>query len=188
MCDDESLRNPPGDELSHGARYLVCEHDDDGALLLRARLPADEGALVLAALAAGRDTLRADAACGAEQPSSVGRAASAEAAAEAATDRPAGVSVRGARLAGGPLPAQPSSTGRDDFAEAETATAAATATDRDVAADQAVATSVAVVGAQAPPSNADALVLLAETLLASGPAERNERGAGGCHDRALICI
>jgi hypothetical protein len=29
-------------------RYVRCEHDDDGSLLLRARLPAEEGALVLA--------------------------------------------------------------------------------------------------------------------------------------------
>jgi hypothetical protein len=32
------------------ARFVTWEHDDDGSLLLRARLPAEEGALVLAAL------------------------------------------------------------------------------------------------------------------------------------------
>ena len=39
-------------------RYVSCEHDDDGALLIEARLPAEEGAVVLAALEAGRDFLR----------------------------------------------------------------------------------------------------------------------------------
>jgi hypothetical protein len=39
-------------------RYVRCEHDDDGSLLLQARLPAEEGALVLAALEAGRDAIR----------------------------------------------------------------------------------------------------------------------------------
>ena len=38
---------------------MRCDRDDDGSLLLRARLPADEGALVVAALEAGRDALRA---------------------------------------------------------------------------------------------------------------------------------
>jgi hypothetical protein len=41
-----------------GRRYVRCDHDDDGSVLLRARLPAEEGALVLAALDAGRDALR----------------------------------------------------------------------------------------------------------------------------------
>jgi hypothetical protein len=40
-------------------RFVRCDHDDDGALLISARLPAEEGALVVAALQAGRDALRA---------------------------------------------------------------------------------------------------------------------------------
>ncbi len=40
-------------------RWVYVEHDDDGALLLHARLPAEEGALVLAALDAARDDLAA---------------------------------------------------------------------------------------------------------------------------------
>jgi hypothetical protein len=48
-----------GSDPKHRRRWLRCEHDDDGALLLSARLPAEEGALVLAALEAGRDELRA---------------------------------------------------------------------------------------------------------------------------------
>ena len=68
------------DELEHGDRYVVCEYDDDGSLLLRARLPAEEGALVATALEAGRDSLRAD------EPSSEGRGVSAEAEAPASDD------------------------------------------------------------------------------------------------------
>jgi hypothetical protein len=40
---------------------------DDGTLSLQARLPADEGGLVLAALAAGRDALQEDVAAGLNQ-------------------------------------------------------------------------------------------------------------------------
>ncbi|MGH2716354.1 MAG: HNH endonuclease, partial [Thermoleophilaceae bacterium] len=39
-------------------RYVNCRNNDDGSLLIEARLPAEEGALVLAALDAGRDALR----------------------------------------------------------------------------------------------------------------------------------
>ena len=52
-------RELSADERTHGAAYLVCEHDEDGSLLLRGRLPAEEGALVMAALEAARDSLRA---------------------------------------------------------------------------------------------------------------------------------
>jgi hypothetical protein len=38
-------------------RWLVLEHDDDGCVLVRGRLPAEEGALVMAALDAARDRL-----------------------------------------------------------------------------------------------------------------------------------
>jgi hypothetical protein len=40
-------------------RWVNVEHDEDGSLLLQARLPAEEGALVLAALDAARDQLAA---------------------------------------------------------------------------------------------------------------------------------
>jgi hypothetical protein len=40
-------------------RFVRCEHDDDGALIIHARLPAEEGALVLTALEASREALRA---------------------------------------------------------------------------------------------------------------------------------
>ena len=51
-------------------RWVSVEHDDDGALILHARLPAEEGALVLAALDAARDELAA-AGVSAETPTDV---------------------------------------------------------------------------------------------------------------------
>jgi hypothetical protein len=96
------------DDQAHAERYLVCEQDDDGSLLLRGRLPADEGALILAALDAARNSLRAE-----------------------------------------PADA-PSSEGEDASAEAD-----------------------APLAEQAPPSNASALLLMAETLLGSGPVDRS---------------
>ena len=92
-----------GDEhAEHRRRFVRCDHDDDGSLLIGARLPAEEGAHVLAALEAGRDALR--------------------------------------------------SAGADD-ASAETTHNGDTSGRSGV-------------------SNADALVLMADSLLATGPAER----------------
>jgi hypothetical protein len=51
-------------DAAHRRRWVRCEHDDDGSLLIHARLPAEEGALVVAALEAGRDAMRASADAG----------------------------------------------------------------------------------------------------------------------------
>jgi hypothetical protein len=102
------------EELAHGERYLTCAHDDDGGLVIRGRLPAEEGALLMAALDAGRDQLRSE--------------ASGEGGAEA------GLGVAAAHDSAASIWDQP----------------------------------------RAPtPSNPDALLLMADTLLASGPAQRN---------------
>lgn len=45
---------------AHDRRYLSCNWDEDGSLRVRGRLSADEGALVVRALAAGREALAAD--------------------------------------------------------------------------------------------------------------------------------
>ena len=45
---------------AHEQRYLVHHLEDDGSLVLHARVPAEEGATVLAALQAGCDTLWAE--------------------------------------------------------------------------------------------------------------------------------
>lgn len=50
----------------HRRRFVRCEHEIDGSLLITARLPAEEGALVMAALEAGRDSVRASARASAE--------------------------------------------------------------------------------------------------------------------------
>jgi Domain of unknown function (DUF222)/HNH endonuclease len=47
------------DSEEHRRRFVRCEHDDDGSLVIHARLPAEEGALVLTALEASRNALRA---------------------------------------------------------------------------------------------------------------------------------
>ena len=101
-------------DRAHGDAYLHCEHDEDGSLLIRGRLPAEDGALVLAALDAARDSLRGQ---------------------EAPGDTPNGYRSASAEAEASSEPTGPVSDG-------------------------------------APPSNANALVLMAETLLSSGPAER----------------
>jgi hypothetical protein len=104
-------RELSADDRTHGQRFVVCEYDEDGALLLRARLPADEGALVVAAFDAARDTVR--------------------------------------EACEGDATTEPSSNGRGVSAETP-------------------------VFAEAPPaSNADALVLMAETVLSVGVRERS---------------
>jgi len=45
----------------HASRELTCYYDDDGSLVIRARLPADEGAVVLQALNAAMDAQESDA-------------------------------------------------------------------------------------------------------------------------------
>src|SRR5215211_2008681 len=105
-------------------RFVRCRHDDDGSLLIEARLPAEEGALVLAALEAGRDAIRAGLAAGtvpAQNAAEAGAAAAPEAASAEATHIGDGREAPGER---------------------------------------------------ASVSSADALVLMAETLLSTGPAGR----------------
>jgi hypothetical protein len=118
-------------------RYVRCDHDDDGSLLLRARLPAEEGALVLAALQAGRDAIRE------------GRAARPGRADTNDADPGAGA----AKVLGGSASAETTHTGDTEPPSAEPP---------DVAPPAAAPT----------PSSADALVLMAETLLSTGAAER----------------
>jgi hypothetical protein len=116
------------EDRAHGDAYLVCEHDEDGSLILRGRLPAEEGALVVAALDAARDALRA-------RPEASARPEPSDA----------------------PRPADTPNGYRSASAEAEAPPEEP----------------VAPVSEGAAPTNAEALVLMAETLLASGPAERS---------------
>jgi Domain of unknown function (DUF222)/HNH endonuclease len=115
-------------------RYVRCGHDEDGSLLIRARLPAEEGALVMAALEAGRGALREG------RPASDGGAG-----ADRGQDRAA---------PGGSDSAETTHIG-------DGGGAAAGCVDGDE-----------VPGESPRVSNADALVLMAQTLLSSGAAER----------------
>jgi hypothetical protein len=47
--------------VQHAARELVCWYDDDGSLIIRGRLPPEQGALFLKALEAAGDALREEA-------------------------------------------------------------------------------------------------------------------------------
>src|SRR5687767_1552852 len=95
MCSNEN--NRLADEITELASHihaatcrwlgLVAEHADDGSLLLHARLPAEEGAVVLAALEAGVERLRERAS--AESPSLVPASAEAPALEPASADPPA---------------------------------------------------------------------------------------------------
>jgi hypothetical protein len=104
-----------GAQPAHRRRYVRCEHDDDGSLLINARLPAEEGALVLSALQAGRDALRKAGGASAET-TQIGDIEEGDA------QLGAGEEARGERTA---------------------------------------------------VSNADALLLMSQTLIASGPSERS---------------
>jgi Domain of unknown function (DUF222)/HNH endonuclease len=103
-------------DASFRRRYVRCSHDEDGALLIDARLPAEEGAVVLAALDAARDAVRTQQDVSAET---------------SCADEDA---------------SEPPSAAEDVSAE--------------TSADPCAV------------SKADALVLMADTLLASGPAAR----------------
>jgi hypothetical protein len=115
-------------------RYVRCEHDDDGSLLISARLPAEEGALILAALEAGRDALR----------DSRGRSEPDAGSASAET------------------------THIGDMMSAER---------RTEDGDEAPGERIAV-------SNADALVMMAETTLAAGPTART----GGDNHQVIVHV
>jgi Domain of unknown function (DUF222)/HNH endonuclease len=117
-----------GDESEeHRRRFVRCEHDEYGALVIHARLPAEEGALVLAALEAWRQAL----------------ADRASAEATHSGDNPAAVADGTGPAAVADDDAEP------DPEEVERFT----------------------------PSNADALVLMAQSALSARPAE----SAGGEH-------
>jgi hypothetical protein len=134
-------------------RYVTWHHDDDGAVVLRARLPAEEGAVVLAALEAAAASAEAsppDAGhgTGPEAPDSEERGASAEASPPAPEN-------------GAGAPRAASASAEASALEAEPGAGALTA---------------AGASAEAQPTaaerRADALVLTADTLLAGAPVAR----------------
>jgi Domain of unknown function (DUF222)/HNH endonuclease len=119
--------------VSHDRRYVDCEWDEDGSLVVRARLPAEDGALFIKSLEAARDQLRERQRV--EKPPSLG----------AESDPSSTATRRQAVAAGSAEPRPPDSPAQPDQVDAP---ASPTAT------------------------NADALVSMAETLLANGPSQR----------------
>lgn len=120
----------------HADRWLTWDYDDDGSVRLRGRLPAEEGALVIAALEAAREQARTEA-------TTTRASAEAQASGEASG---AGESAAGEA---GVV---------DASAEAPRLTAAE--------------------------ARADALVAMAETLLATGPAARH----GGDRHQVVVHV
>jgi hypothetical protein len=141
-------------------RYVTWDHADDGSLLLRARLPAEEGAVVLAALQAAVER-GASAEALAAAPASAGPPAVAAASADGAVSAEAAAADRKSHDA------------RSDFNSAEAP-----------AFESAEAPSFQGASAEAPSlgeRRADALVLMADTLLANEP-----NGRGG--DRFQVVV
>jgi hypothetical protein len=145
---------------SEGAveRWVSYDYDDDGSLLLRARLPAEEGALVIAALDAARD----DASAAPVPPPPAPPTSSPDVPAE--TPGPSSPARPGSDVpAETPGPSSPARPGSDVPAETPRSSSPAPP-----GSD---------VPAETPPvsageARADALLLMAETLLAAGPASR----------------
>jgi hypothetical protein len=117
---------------SHDRRYVDWEWDEDGSLVMRARLPAEDGALLIKALEAARDDLHERKP--AEEPPSPDAASA-----------PSPAARRQADARGSAEPPAPDSATHQAEAQPQSSPTA---------------------------SNADALVSMAETLLAEGPSDR----------------
>ena len=129
------------DEPGVERRFVRCDHDEDGSLMIQARLPAEEGALVMAALEAGRDALR-----------------------EGTAPDPKDARGSHAEAGEGSAPAEATHIGDSRAGGLERRDGDEAPSDR------------------TPASNADALVLMAQTLLSSGPAD------GSAADRYQVVV
>jgi uncharacterized protein DUF222/HNH endonuclease len=144
------------------ARYVMWEHADDGSLLLRARLPVEEGEVVLAALEATVQELRAGR-----------RSASAE-----ALDVDAVVPGELSRRPELPYPGEELPSGSEGAsAEAPRGSEELSGASEDARAEASRGDEGVAVGAsaEAPTGSelrADALVLMAETVLSQGAHAR----------------
>ena len=183
---------------SYRERELVWWWDDDGSLVIHGRLPAEDGALLLRALEAGRDEMRAAGRGGdapdvsaetpAEQRSAPQTADvaselrrgwahgpdSADVSAETRREGSADVSAETRRE--GAVSAQPAdgsaeTRGSSGVAAGRVDVSAETPSDRKQSAPDGPDGPDGATGGPAA-ANADALVLMAETLLASGPRTR----------------
>ena len=164
-------------------RWVRWDHADDGSLLLRARLPAEEGAVVLAALQAGVERLGASA----EAPVVEGTAVEAPAAGSAADVDAAGFEGASAEAGAAEVATAMDAVGLDgasaeagvgefdsvaDVGGIQGASADAGAAELAVAADAAGLQGASAEAPSLGERRADALVLMADSLLAGEPAGR----------------
>ena len=172
-------------------RWLRWDHADDGSLLLHARLPAEEGAVVLSALEAALE--RVDPGASAEAPEESASAAapapagSADRAASAEAPAPAG-SAHHAGSAEAPEESAPAAAPAPVESASAEAPAPATSSDHAASAKApAPATSAAHAACAEAPSlgerRADALVLMADTVLAGEP-----EGRGGDRHQVVVHV
>jgi hypothetical protein len=159
-------------------RYVTWSHADDGSLLLHARLPAEEGAVVLAALQAGVESLAEGAS--AEEPAGLSESASAEAPAVSSEIADAARADASefveAASAEAPQSAETASAEAPQSAESASAEAPAASSEVGEAAPPDSSEFAETASAEAAPRvselRADALVLMADTLLANEPSAR----------------
>jgi Domain of unknown function (DUF222)/HNH endonuclease len=152
-------------------RWLVIEHDDDGSVVVRGRFPAEEGALIVAALEAAQQQLsRADDRAAAAVP--------AETPAERAGAIP-DVPAETPHAVVGPSRDVPAET--PAAAEAVPDVPAGTPADEDKRIDDVPAGTPRVSMGEA---RADALVAIADSFLATGPAART----GGDRHQVLVHV
>ncbi|HEY6695199.1 MAG TPA: DUF222 domain-containing protein [Solirubrobacteraceae bacterium] len=176
------------ERVAQGARaerWLTWDHDDDGSLLLRGRLPAEEGAVLIAALEAARERLAAASAEAGEAAGHNERGACAEAdeaaghnerGASAEAGKAAGDGERGASAEAGDAAGDDERDARANAGEAAAAGergAAAEARDDDPGTlEDARDASAEALATTAGEARADALMLMAETMLAGSHGAR----------------
>ena len=168
-------------------RWLVIEHDDDGSVVVRGRFPAEEGALIVAALEAAQQQL-ADEHDRAGADVSAGTLADHD---ERAADVSAGTPAKRA----GPVADVPAGAPAADDERVSDVPAGTPAEDHQPVSDVAARTpadvdeSVLDVSAGTPrvsmsEARADALVAIADSFLATGPAART----GGDRHQILVHV
>ncbi|HEX2699941.1 MAG TPA: DUF222 domain-containing protein [Acidimicrobiales bacterium] len=160
----------------HAARHVHWFWDDDGSLVLTARLGADEGALVLQALDAAAHALRSGTTDDDPAGSSGDLSVNAKTAVpeDSSCDDPAGSSE--AAAIGDPAGSS-EGTAVDDPAGSSAPVEPVVDATADARARNAES-------ARVPASRADALVAMAETMLAHGPAARD----GGERYQVVITV
>ncbi len=169
-------------------RWLTWSHDEDGSLLLRGRLPAEEGALLVAALEAASASVavRGDGAgAGASAEASPAEAGAGDAARPGVSAyAPASAAERGDGAgAGASAEASPAEAGAGDAARPG-ASANVPAFDAERGDGAGMGASAEAPRVNAAEAHADALLLMADSFLAHGAADR----AGGDRHQVVIHV